>query len=64
MRDIEGARARARRRSALVEPSASEGAFLAEVADQLVHWPARNPVMRSALDRAQRELLRLARERA
>jgi hypothetical protein len=33
---------------------------LAEIALALETWPARNPVMRAALDRARDELLRLA----
>lgn len=36
---------------------------LAEIALALETWPARNPVMRAALDRARDEVLRLARER-
>lgn len=35
---------------------------LAEIALALETWPARNPVMRAALDRARDELLRLARD--
>lgn len=33
---------------------------LAEIALRLETWPARNPVMRAALDRARDEVLRLA----
>lgn len=35
---------------------------LAEIALALETWPARNPVMRAALDRARDELLRLAQD--
>ena len=35
---------------------------LAEIALALETWPARNPVMRAALDRARDEVLRLAQD--
>lgn len=36
---------------------------LAEIALALETWPARNPVMRAALDRARQEVLKLAQVR-
>ncbi len=42
--------------------AADEQQFIIEVAGALAAWPARNPVMRQALDRAGLDLLVLARD--
>lgn len=45
-----------------VDQSDDDLCHLAEIALALETWPARNPVMRAALDRARAEVLRLAQD--